>query len=146
MTKPWETTWYILELLNILKIRFSSRAGTKSYWTINWNFLSCFVGNFAPTGDRWFHPQSYVSNLVSCCCSYLSSRKRKRKHFDRPEKKAICERELDNFLKKNTNDLNFLLFIAQRAEDRSFTHCDELEKNLRKAQKKSGSIVGDLAT
>lgn len=60
--------------------------------------------------------------------------------------KSNLRTRVGQFLKKNTNDLNFLLFIAQKAEDRSLTRCDELEKNLRKAQKKSGSIVGDLAT
>lgn len=90
----WESTWYLSQ---VIEIRLSSWAGTKKHWTIKWNFYHFFCRDFAPTGDRWFSPQSCVSDRLRVLFLVPFLMKNR---LDRPEKKAICERGLSNFLRK----------------------------------------------
>lgn len=59
-------------------------------------------------------------------------------HFDRPEKTATLRTRIGQLFKKHTNGFNVLLFIAQRSKN--------ISPMKERTQKKSGSIVGNLAT
>lgn len=87
---PWETTWYFSSARETSSmIRRSSWAGTKH------RTESFYHALLEICTHRWSLVPSTILRLGSATFLRL-----KEKHFDRPEKKAICERKLDNFLKK----------------------------------------------
>lgn len=66
--------------------------------------------SFAPTGDRWFHPQSFVSDLLTglfLLLPFLEAIDRENT-LTSLRKKQSASRELDNFL-RNTQMISMLL-------------------------------------
>lgn len=87
---PWETTWYSPSARKTSSmIRRSSWAGTKHQTETFYHALLEICTH------RWSLALSTILRL-----RFATFLRLKEKHFDRPEKKAICEQKLENFLKK----------------------------------------------
>lgn len=94
-------------------------------------FYHALLEVFAPTGDRWFHPQSYVSDLlVWLPFSHENDTENKTLTGMRKKQYAMLGRKTISFFIVHCTIVYFFLEAMCPRRDRE----------------KSGSIVGNLAT